>query len=52
MYRVSFENSAGELDSRTVKTGADVPAAIAEMLGTLDIFYTGDKLVVTDLDES
>lgn len=51
MFLISFQNSAGELDSRTVKTGAEVPAAIAEMIGTTDTWYSGDKIVVTDMDE-
>lgn len=51
MLVISFQNSAGELDSRTVKSGAEVAEAIEEMLGSLETFYTGDKIVITNTDE-
>ena len=50
MFKVSFQNSAGELDYRKCRE-KDVPEAIMQMIGELDSFYTGDKIVITDLDD-
>lgn len=51
MFKVTFENSACVLDSRTVDDAGEVLEAIQKMLGKMDTFYSGDKILITDLDE-
>jgi hypothetical protein len=46
--RVSLQNSAGELDGRTVKTEEEARAAALELIESTPYLNVGDKIIVTD----
>lgn len=48
MIRISFQNSAGELESATAKTGEEAVAVLVEMLLKIPTLFDGDKIIITE----
>jgi hypothetical protein len=49
--KVSLQNSAGEIDSRTVESPVDAVEAVAEMVREAGELFGGDKIIISDSDE-
>jgi predicted RNase H-like HicB family nuclease len=49
--RVSLQNSAGELDGKTVKSAMEAAKAAIEIIKATGELYDGDKIVVTGNEE-
>lgn len=50
-FKISFQNSGGEMDSRTVATEDETKAALLEMLEETPHLADGDKIIVTEIDD-
>lgn len=47
IIKITWNNTAGEIDSRTVDTVAEITPAIVEMISTADV-EPGDTITVTE----
>ena len=52
MLKVSFRNSGGELDSRTGLDPAEALAALKDMLDEIDSLFAGDKIIISEDENS
>ena len=50
MFRVTFNNAGGELDSRTVDTQEQAAQVAIEMLQAAGALYDGDHISVEEQD--
>jgi hypothetical protein len=50
-FRISFQNSGGELDGRTVPTEDELKDAVLEMIEDVDHLSSGDKIIITKIEE-
>lgn len=48
MIKISFQNSGGELDSRTAKSPTAAVEAMVEMIREAGELHDGDTIVVTE----
>lgn len=50
MYRISFQNSSGEIDAKNVAGGEpELKQAILDMVESTAFFCDGDKIVVQEV---
>lgn len=48
MFKISFQNSAGELVSATAESGEKAVTALIELLQQVPELYDGDKIIITE----
>ena len=51
MYTVTFNNMAGQLDSRTAQTPGQAAEAAIAMLQEAGVLYSGDSITIEENDE-
>ena len=49
-FKISFQNSAGEIDSREVQTQPQVKAALLEVIENCPDFHAGDKIEIIETE--
>ena len=49
-YRISLQNADGVIDVRIVDNEKDIRAAILEVVGGINDFRAGDKIVVDECE--
>ena len=49
-FKISFQNSGGELDCRLVDTEEEIRGAALELVSEVASMHDGDRIVVTEID--
>jgi hypothetical protein len=49
-YKISFQNSGGELDSKTVAVEADLKQALLDMIEDVAHLSEGDQFIITEIE--
>lgn len=48
-YKITLENSAGELDVRVVETEEEIRAAVLDIAAGVNDYHDGDKIIVKEI---